>query len=65
MLRYRIVLPPEAGGYKLNTTDWMYLTADGAIMNKSEMRLFGVKVAELVATLRPDWQEAEKDPDCV
>ena len=27
---------------------------DGAIMNRSEMRKFGIKVAELVATMRPD-----------
>lgn len=53
MLRYRLVLPPEAGGHRLNVTDWMYLTADGTIMNRSEMRLFGIKVAELVAQFRP------------
>lgn len=52
-LSYRIVLPPESGGYTLTATDWMYLTRDGAIMNKSEMRKFGVKVAELIATMRP------------
>ena len=52
-LTYRIVLPEDAGGYTLDVTDWMYLTADGTIMNKSEMRKFGIKVAELVATMRP------------
>ncbi len=52
-LRYRITLPEEAGGHTLDVTDWMYLTRDGAIMNRSEMRKFGVKVAELVATMRP------------
>lgn len=51
-LKYRIVLPPQAGGYRLAVTDWMYLTRDGAIMNKSEMRMFGFKVAELNATMR-------------
>ncbi|MFD0979111.1 DUF3833 family protein [Tropicimonas aquimaris] len=53
MLRYRIRLPEEAGGHVLDTTDWMYLMEDGAIMNRSEMRKFGIKVAELVATMRP------------
>ncbi len=53
MLRYKIILPPEAGGHTLSTIDWMYLTKDGAIMNKSEMRMFGIKVAELIATMRP------------
>ncbi len=53
MLRYKIILPEEAGGHVLDATDWMYLTASGTIINKSEMRKFGLKVAELVATMRP------------
>ena len=53
-LRYEIILPEDSGGHTLQATDWMYLTADGAIMNKSEMRKFGLKVAELVATMRPN-----------
>ncbi|MEP5153033.1 DUF3833 domain-containing protein [Planktotalea sp.] len=52
-LSYQIILPKDAGGHVLQAVDWMYLTADGAIMNKSEMRKFGLKVAELVATMRP------------
>ncbi|WP_170588293.1 DUF3833 family protein [Ruegeria arenilitoris] len=52
-LTYRIVLPEDAGGHTLDVTDWMYLTESGAIMNRSEMRKFGLKVAELVATMRP------------
>ncbi|SDX27248.1 Protein of unknown function [Ruegeria halocynthiae] len=52
-LNYRIILPEDAGGHTLNVTDWMYLTENGAIMNRSEMRKFGIKVAELVATMRP------------
>ncbi len=50
---YRIKLPPEAGGFVLDVTDWLYLTENGTILNKSEMRKFGIKVAELVATMRP------------
>ncbi|WP_425046002.1 DUF3833 domain-containing protein [Primorskyibacter sp. S87] len=53
-LSYRIILSEDAGGYVLDVTDWMYLTSNGTIMNKSEMRKFGIKVAELVATMRPD-----------
>lgn len=56
---YRIVLPKESGGHVLDVTDWLYLTRDGAIMNRSQMRKFGVTVAELVATMRP----AAKDRD--
>ena len=53
MLQYKIVLPEESGGHTLNVTDWMYLTENGAILNKSELRKFGIKVAELIATMRP------------
>ncbi|PIB25606.1 hypothetical protein BFP76_00225 [Amylibacter kogurei] len=52
MLNYKITLPDAAGGYTLSATDWLYLTQDGVIMNKSEMRKFGIKVAELIATMR-------------
>lgn len=52
-LHYRIRLPESAGGHVLDVTDWMYLMENGTIMNRSEMRKFGIKVAELVATIRP------------
>jgi hypothetical protein len=52
MLRYRIRLPEDAGGHVLSVTDWMYLTPNGTIMNRSQFRKFGIKVAELVATMR-------------
>lgn len=63
MLRYRIRLTPEAGGHVLDVTDWMYLMENGTIMNRSQFRKFGIKVAELVATMRrvpgPDMTPAE------
>ncbi|SEO19268.1 Protein of unknown function [Salinihabitans flavidus] len=52
-MHYRIRLPAESGGHVLSVTDWLYLTENGVIMNRSQMRKFGIKVAELVATLRP------------
>ncbi|SCZ69056.1 DUF3833 domain-containing protein [Epibacterium ulvae] len=52
-LIYKIILPEASGGYTLSATDWMYLAEDGVILNKSEMRMWGIKVAELVATMRP------------
>lgn len=52
-LNYRIKLSDEAGGHTLDTTDWMYLMENGTIMNRSQFRKFGIKVAELVATMRP------------
>ncbi len=53
LLNYRIRLDEEAGGHVLDTTDWMYLTPNGTIMNRSQFRKFGITVAELVATVRP------------
>lgn len=52
-ITYRLRLPDEAGGHVLDVIDWLYLMENGTIMNRSEMRKFGVKVAELVATMRP------------
>lgn len=52
-LTYRIKLTEEAGGHVLDVTDWMYMTSNGNIMNRSQFRKFGIKVAELVATMRP------------
>jgi hypothetical protein len=51
-LKYRIRLPEDAGGHVLTVTDWMYLTPNGTIINRSQFRKFGIKVAELVATMR-------------
>lgn len=51
-LTYRIRLPEDAGGHVLDATDWMYLTANDTIINRSQFRKYGIKVAELVATLR-------------
>jgi len=31
---------------------WMYVVENGSIMNRSQFRKFGIKVAELVATMR-------------
>lgn len=51
-LHYRIRMPRQAGGWVLDVTDWMYLTENGTIINRSQFRKFGIKVAELVATMR-------------
>jgi len=51
-LKYRIQLPEDSGGHVLDTVDWMYLAPNGAIVNRSQFRKYGIKVAELVATMR-------------
>ena len=52
-LRYRIQLPRENGGHVLDAVDWMYVTDRGVILNRSQFRKFGIKVAELFCTMRP------------
>lgn len=59
---YTIVLTEESGGHSLHVTDWLYLTESGVIMNRSEMHKFGIKVAELIATMRPQaGEEARRE----
>ncbi|CUH79931.1 DUF3833 family protein [Tropicibacter naphthalenivorans] len=55
-LNYRLRLPEDAGGHVLDVRDWMYLTPDGTIVNRSQFRKYGLLVAELVATMRPKEQ---------
>ncbi len=52
-LNYNIKLTDEAGGHVLAVNDWMYMIPNGNVMNRSQFRKFGIKVAELVATMRP------------
>ena len=51
VLNYALRLPADAGGHVLNAVDWMYLAPGGVIVNRSQFRKFGIKVAELVATM--------------
>ncbi|MCG6883498.1 MAG: DUF3833 domain-containing protein [Silicimonas sp.] len=53
-LKYCIRLPEGGGGHVLDVVDWMYLLDNGTVMNRSQFRKFGIKVGELVATIRPD-----------
>lgn len=52
-MSYRLKLSQDAGGHVLDVTDWMYLMDNGVIMNRSEMRKYGLRIAELIATMRP------------
>lgn len=51
-LAYRIKLPEDVGSHILDVVDWMYLAGDGVILNRSEFRKHGIKVAELFATMK-------------
>ena len=59
-LLYKLKLPDDAGGHVLDAVDWMYLVENGTIMNRSQFRKFGIKVAELVATMRKVDVEVQK-----
>lgn len=59
-LSYRIRLPESSGGHVLDAVDWMYLVDNGTIINRSQFRKFGIKVAELVATIRPAEKGAQE-----
>lgn len=52
-LRYRYRLPDSQGGHVLDAVDWMYLLDNGTLANRSQFRKFGIKVAEIIATIRP------------
>lgn len=52
-MSYRLRLPAEAGGHVLSVTDWLYLCEGGVILNRSQLRKFGIKLAELFAVMRP------------
>lgn len=59
-LNYRIQLPDSSGGHVLDVIDWMYLVDNGTILNRSQFRKYGIKVAELMATMRKMPAEAEQ-----
>lgn len=59
-LNYTIRLPEASGGHVLDAIDWMYLVDNGTIINRSQFRKYGIKVAELVATMRPVRQSDHK-----
>lgn len=59
-LKYKLRLPEASGGHVLDVVDWMYLTPNGTIINRSQFRKFGIQVAELVATMRPNRNEGRQ-----
>ena len=52
VLNYKIKLTEDAGGHILSVTDWMYTSPSGELVNRSQFRKFGIKVGELIATMR-------------
>ena len=61
-LRWRYVLALEIDGKTWNVTfdDWMYLLDDRTMMNRSEMKKFGLRVGEVTLFFRkPDPEASE------
>lgn len=52
LMHYKLQLPEASGGHVLNAVDWMYMVENGSIINRSQFRKYGIKVAEIVATMR-------------
>lgn len=52
LFNYPIKLPEASGGHILNAFDCMFLTKNGTVVNRSQFRKFGFRVAELVATIK-------------
>ncbi len=61
-MRYQFRLAEAQGGHVLRAVDWMYLTPNGTITNRSQFYKLGICVAELVATIRPADSAAEIKP---
>lgn len=45
-------LPPEQGGHQVDLDDWMYLIDDDTLMNRAEIRRFGIRFADITITFR-------------
>lgn len=46
--RYTLALPVGGSTYAMRMDDWMYLMNDHVLLNKTEMRKFGIRVASIV-----------------
>jgi hypothetical protein len=50
--KYTLLLPVDGKTYEVHFDDWMYQMDDTVMLNKSEMRKFGVKLGEIVIAFR-------------
>ncbi|MFT3974342.1 MAG: DUF3833 family protein [Amaricoccus sp.] len=51
VLRYRLRLPETS--HEVDVTGWLYLGPDGVIANRAQFRRFGIRLGEIVGTIRP------------
>lgn len=50
--RYVLKLPAEQGGWEVDLDDWMYLVDAETMLNRSEIRKFGLKFADITIAFR-------------
>ena len=50
--QYVLALPGEAGGYRVDMDDWMWMVDDKTLTNRTTMSKFGIKVAEITIFFR-------------
>lgn len=50
--KYTLRLPVDGKTYEVQFDDWMYLMDDTVMLNKSEMRKFGIRLGEIVIAFR-------------
>ncbi len=50
--RYALRLPPEQGGWEVDLDDWMYLVDADTMLNRSTIRKFGIRFAEITIAFR-------------
>jgi Protein of unknown function (DUF3833) len=52
-LRYKLHLPIAGGLRKIAFDDWMYLQPDGIILDHAVMRMWGIRIGTVSATIAP------------
>jgi hypothetical protein len=49
---YVLKLPPEQGGWHVDLDDWMYLVDEDTMLNRSVIRKFGIRFADITIAFR-------------
>jgi len=49
---YVLKLPADQGGHEVDVDDWMYLVDDDTMLNRSTIKKFGIRFAEITIAFR-------------
>lgn len=50
--KYVLRLPPEQGGWEVDLDDWMFLVDERTMLNRSTIKKFGIRFAEITIAFR-------------